>query len=59
MGLGSGKVHEHMSQALDLYTPRSASCVSSRRALSDAEMTLTMWTCCLRTMHFLSSQLDY
>ena len=39
-GSGSGKVHEHMSQALDLYTPRSASCVSSRRALSDAEMTL-------------------
>ena len=39
-GSGSGKVHEHMSQAADLYTPRTAAHASSRRALSDAQISL-------------------
>ncbi|MEX1195461.1 MAG: thiolase family protein [Dehalococcoidia bacterium] len=39
-GSGSGKVHEHMSQAVDLYTPRSSARVSSRRALADAGLSL-------------------
>lgn len=39
-GSGSGKIHEHMSQAADLYTPRSAARVASRQALADAGISL-------------------
>lgn len=39
-GSGSGKVHEHMSQVEDLYTPRSASRISSGHALKEAKLAL-------------------
>ncbi|MGE0538648.1 MAG: thiolase family protein [Dehalococcoidia bacterium] len=38
-GSGYGKVHEHMSQVEDLYTPRTASRASSARALTEAGLT--------------------